>query len=294
MSSILQSVIGLKNLGNSCYMNSTLQILFSSNIFNNIIFLFLKKHPNRSKNINNMLKIYINTIIEISKLSNNNIYNPIDFKTLLGKENILFKNTQQQDAHELLVYLINEFADEKKDEKMSKLIKKLCFGKIKQYVYCFQCQNTSISYHNYFDINLQIPKKNNIDLGDCFNEEFLKVEKLDGDNKYYCSNCKTKVIASKKKEIETVPDVVFILLKRFDNNSKITTPVKIYQNIILENNKLELISTVNHYGGIHGGHYTANVKKNNCWYNANDSSINTSNMPINDPSIYIMVYQKNE
>jgi len=290
MSYILNKLVGLSNIGNTCYMNSTLQALFGSNIFNNVLFLYLKKYPNCIDNMSYMLKAYISLVIEISR-TNNSFYNPAEFKTILGKENDLFFGFQQQDAHELLVYLVNDFCDDKKSKKISQLIKKLCFGKYKQYVYCKSCRNTSITYTEFFDINLQIPNKSNITLKDCFEEEFLKIDRLDDDNKYFCNTCQTKTVANKKIEIESVPDVLFISLKRFTNNNKISTPVKICHNINLENKKLELVSTINHYGGCGGGHYTANVKKNGSWYNANDSSINNINFSLEDPSIYVMVYQ---
>jgi len=286
-------MVGLSNLGNTCYINSTLQALMGSNIFNNVLFLYLKKHPKTLDDINNTFKAYINLVIEISKIARTpqTYYTPTDFKFVIGKENNLFSGFQQQDAHELLIYLINEFCDKTNNKKISQLIQKMCFGQFNQYIYCKNCKNTSKTQYTYFDINLQIPEKSNITLKDCFEEEFIKIDRLDDDNKYYCNTCQTKTVANKKIEIDLVPDILVISLKRFKNNDKITSPVKIHHNINLENKKLELVSTINHYGGCNGGHYTANVKKNGLWYNANDSNITSINLVLDDPAFYIMIYQ---
>ena len=78
------------------------------------------------------------------------------------------------------------------------------------------------------------------------------------------------------------------------NNKKIKTPVEIYEYIILEDIKMKLVGTVNHYGGLGGGHYVSHGLRNGTWYLFNDSQYKEVEIDLKDPSIYIAIYQIDE
>ena len=63
-------------------------------------------------------------------------------------------------------------------------------------------------------------KKNNLDVLDCF-KNFVKLEKLEANNEWFCPHCKKHVRATKKMEIYNAPNILIIHLKRFKNNQKI-------------------------------------------------------------------------
>ena len=103
---------------------------------------------------------------------------------------------------------------------------------------------------------------------------FKSSEKLDDDNKYFCENCNHKNIASKRTEIMSWPNYLFIWLKRYSQNGKYIT--KNSQDIEIPLNwrhNLELQGGVIHYGNLNGGHYVYIGKNNNKWYMFNDSSV---------------------
>ncbi|VBB18726.1 ubiquitin carboxyl-terminal hydrolase 8-like [Yasminevirus sp. GU-2018] len=283
---------GFRNLGNTCYMNAGLQALLSSNVLNTALMMYLKENQQTLKQFSPMLIEYCRIIIDLLKKNQPAIYSPIEFKKTLDRVNQWFRGYQQHDSNELFLYLINDFIDETKDKGVVELIKKLCFGKYKQYVYCNECKNVVESYFNFLDVALPIPETNNPDLEDCF-KKFAKYDTLDESNKWDCPTCKKKVIAHKKMEIHEVPDVAVFTLNRFKGTTKNNTPVRIYPYIELEGKKLRLISTVNHYGGTGGGHYVAHVSRSGKWYMADDSSIREINSEsvLNDPSVYMVVYQ---
>jgi ubiquitin C-terminal hydrolase len=296
---MITNVKGFRNLGNTCYMNSALQAMLSSNILNAVLLLYIKKNPRCIDSISPILIAYCQIIMDLLKNETDQqqylgagVYVPASFKNILANENPWFKGFKQHDSNELMVYLINEFADDKKDKGMSNLIKKVCFGKYKQYVWCTECKNVVTSYFKFLDILLPVPNIENPSLEDCF-KKFAKIEKLDNDNKWMCPGCKKKVIAYKKMELSEVPEVAIFTLNRFRGTSKNITPVKIYQYIELEGKKLQLIATVNHYGDVGTGHYVSCVSRNNKWYMANDSSISDMNVEsvLNNPSVYMVVYQ---
>ena len=288
--SIVTNVVGFRNLGNTCYMNSTLQALLSSNVLNTALMLYIQKYRNHVAKFSPVLIEYCKIIIAMITDKTSSTYSPSSFKTILDSENAWFRGCEQHDANEFFLYIINEFAEEKKDKGMATLVRKLCFGKYKQYMCCAECMNVVESYFNFLDVALPIPETKNPDIGDCF-QKFAQYEILD--EKWDCPTCKKKVPVHKKMEIHEVPEIAIFTLNRFRGTSKNNTPVALYQYIDLEGKKLKLIATVNHYGGTKGGHYMAHVSRNDKWYVANDSTISESTVDsiLNDSSVYMMIYQ---
>lgn len=143
-----------------------------------------------------------------------------------------------------------------------------------------------------------------IDISECF-RAFNTPEKLDKDNEWYCNNCKTHVQAMKRLEIYRVPSILIIQLKRFKvhgySRDKISASVEfqkegldISEFVIGEDSGLyDLYAVCNHYGGLGGGHYTADcydVGSAN-WIEFNDSTVSPSK-GISHSSAYILFYRK--
>jgi len=291
---------GFQNLGNTCYMNSVLQALLSIDIIN---------YDTINNDSNDLLTEFVKMIDELKKNTSNKPYTPSKFKQELDKKKSIFRGFSQHDAHEFMEYIINEFMEcknESKSESKSNLpqtIKKMFTGTTNSYLYCSNCPNILKKEEEYITITLELYgiSKNtdlsgiskNTDLLNCF-DEFSKYERLDENNMWKCSKCETVNKAKKKLELNTVPNIVVITLKRFMNNQKINTPVEIYEYIILEDIKMKLVGTVNHYGGLGGGHYVSHGLRNGTWYLFNDSQYKEVEIDLKDPSIYIAIYQIDE
>ena len=142
---------------------------------------------------------------------------------------------------------------------------------------------------NFIQINPEIS------LVDSF--EILREEEiLDGNNEWFCENCKKKQKAIKKIEIYNSPKILIIQIKRFNHYNKINTKVNFplkdldINNYIISNKnnssiKYDLFAVANHYGSLNYGHYTAFCKNSltNKWYHYNDSMVTE----INDESLII-------
>jgi ubiquitin carboxyl-terminal hydrolase 4/11/15 len=146
--------------------------------------------------------------------------------------------------------------------------------------------------------------KVNLNLLSCL-REFKSTEELDDDNKWYCSECKEHVKASKTMELYRAPPIMIVTLKRFRSGGggnrygymgmgggfggqKLETHVDFplegldMREFVLcteqrQQSKLiyDCFAVSNHFGGVGGGHYTAFAKSvtNNKWYNYDDSRV---------------------
>jgi ubiquitin C-terminal hydrolase len=117
-----KGIKGLKNLGNSCYMNSILQVLFNTHEFKDIIIdsdLAKKLYPFVTKNISSeniknysliMEKCISTLTYQLHKLTNiiwsdsatSSVISPNEFKSIFGNKMESFRNYNQQDCHEAL------------------------------------------------------------------------------------------------------------------------------------------------------------------------------------------------
>ena len=150
---------------------------------------------------------------------------------------------------------------------------------------------------------------NKITLDDClqfFNDE----EYLDDGNKWFCSNCKNHVNASKKLEFFYLPKILCICLMRFKkknndyqkNEKYVDFPIKNlkmnkYLTIQNENNYIyDLFAVCQHYGGTRQGHYTAICKNyDEKWYCYDDSKVSPfSEEEICSNAAYILFYKRKD
>lgn len=161
-----------------------------------------------------------------------------------------------------------------------------------------------------------------ISIDDCL-DRFRIEEKLEDDNKYYCTNCKEHQETFKKMDIYRLPKILVIQLKRFNkggghgkygsirsmmgsskNSDLIDFPIEGLDmgKYLLEKDEgkeylYDLYAITNHMGSLYGGHYTAYCKNSNDnkWYYYNDSSCGpTSEKNLISNSAYVLFYRLRE
>lgn len=112
---LTSGISGLKNLGNSCYLNSILQCLSSLDLFRTWIINDesfkpqLKKNAHRFKNESVTLKL-CELFNHIWK--NYDTVSPRSLKKIMGQVCDQFQNTEQQDSHEFLNSLLDTVHEE--------------------------------------------------------------------------------------------------------------------------------------------------------------------------------------
>ena len=180
---------------------------------------------------------------------------------------------------------------------MNDLIGSLFDIGISSVIYSEETNEQSKNYNNERILSLPIKKGDNVDLNDCINE-FLKVERLDGDSKWLSEKENRQVVAYKRLILKKLPKYLIIHLKRFSyfsSSNKNNKVVKCYEKMIIEGRNYELRGIIFHSGTANGGHYISIIRLNGLWYLCNDGTITKlDNMEnyLNYGYIYLYVKQK--
>ncbi|KAM4843808.1 ubiquitin carboxyl-terminal hydrolase 36 isoform 2-T3 [Thomomys bottae] len=298
---------GLHNLGNTCFLNSTIQCLTYTPPLAN--YLLSKEHA-RSCHQGSfcMLCVMQNHIVQAFANSGNAI-KPVSFIRDLKKIARHFRFGNQEDAHEFLRYTIdamqkaclNGYAKLDRQTQATTLVHQIFGGYLRSRVKCSVCKSVSDTYDPYLDIALEIRQAANIVRA---LELFVKPDVLSGENAYMCAKCKKKVPASKRFSIHRTSNVLTLSLKRFANFSggKITKDVGYpeFLNIrpYMSQNSGDpvmygLYAVLVHSGySCHAGHYYCYVKASNGqWYQMNDSLVHSSNVKVVlNQQAYVLFY----
>lgn len=105
---------GLVNFGNTCYCNSVLQALYFCKPFREKVLAYKPPSKRKESMLTCLADLFNNVTAQKKKVG---VVAPKKFVARLRKENELFDNYMQQDAHEFLNYLLNTIADLLQSEK---------------------------------------------------------------------------------------------------------------------------------------------------------------------------------
>ena len=243
---------GLENIGNSCYMNSIIQILFNLEPFKKRYFENAIDHLNICTRDSSTC--YLCQMSKISYGLHSGIYSqkktkylpllndqkereieeyqdgirPSSFKLYFGKGNHDFSSDKQQDAFEYLGYLLEKMRKEEKKYKKFDPMKLFEFD-LETRMECNFCHLVKYTNTRTWFLTFSIDDwKNKIEETTTYTiDEALKKFLSEEIIKLICPECKKEVDWTKTQRILNYPQYLIIVLQRFvfDNNNPLKLEV---------------------------------------------------------------------
>lgn len=317
-----------RNIGNNCYLNSSLQLLTRINELKNKVFEIFnnKEYFTTNSTKGQLINEFTNLLNQIEKSKDNKLLlNPENLKRIMGDLDERYFHNNMEDANEFISIFIDGLFWEtgNKEKEVQKLLiqnekdkipyENLCkkfykrrgysflldlfYGILKFEKFCKNCDYSITKFNTYNMLELPI-----FDLAKQYNNNPLTLEIILNDYlkekiaEKPCSKCQSDEIYT-KNTIYTLPKYLMICFGRSVKNKYVYNDIQYHETFDLKGEfdkntfsyKLECV--IEHSRGATGGHYTCLCpmdKNNKIWYRFSDSSFYKVNDFHSDESIILL------
>ncbi|KAJ3439776.1 ubiquitin carboxyl-terminal hydrolase faf-x-related [Anaeramoeba flamelloides] len=253
---INQNFLGLKNLSNTCYMNSLLQQFFMIPQFREKLFSLRipttdinNNNSNQNNNHNNKKKNNIDHSnqnkkknIHLNHYNGNFLYqlqlvfanllvskkkyvNTLSFaKIFLDFTGQPIDLTKQMDVYEFLTLFLSHLENNIKSNSEKKLLKNFFGGKLINQIIIRETGKITERIEDFTAISLDVENKKN--LFDSL-DQYVQIEELSGDNQIFIKELNKKANINKRSLFLDLPKNLILHLKRFEWDFKIKNRYKI-------------------------------------------------------------------
>jgi ubiquitin C-terminal hydrolase len=319
----MEGICGLGNIGNSCYINSALQIFSQIHELND----YLLKVHNVKRKIDSVITFEWLNLYKMIRENHCSIVPNLFIDRLkhvaIQKNRPEFASGEQNDSVDFLEFMLECIHNSlnKIDETIllkrpnhpiynylgqveqteHSIVSSLFLScTINQYINAETNKNEFYRIEHEYRVALSIPEKSFVSIEDCFVETF-KEELLTGENAWFDEKDNVKKTVFKRSCLCYTPKILILHMKRWrmnlsKKNIKIETPIVLDISrftLSKEPCKYELFGIINHQGTIEYGHYYTYIQKNKQWFSLNDNFIQTiSEENIIHESNYCLFYRK--
>lgn len=306
---IQQIGAGLNNLGNTCFLNAVLQCL----TYTPPLAAYFKagSHQGSCRSVGFCAMCALESHVKQALSARGRVISPNQLVKNLRCISRSFQMGRQEDSHEYMRYLIEalqkscplEAHANASSSSHRNFIQRIFGGRLRSQVKCTQCSHSSNTYDPFLDLSLDIVKAESLLKALA---RFTAIEVLDGNNKYHCSKCKTKVRAHKQFTINNAPHVLTVQFKRFSSSGgcggKIDKRVQFDRSFNLMpfvnggkegGLRYSLYAVLVHSGwSTHSGHYFCFVRTaTDIWHKLDDNRVSqVSEKSVLEQKAYILFY----
>lgn len=199
------SMVGLINLGATCYLNALLQMLFHLNGFRRVVYAL----PVSTEEVHNSTTLAMQKTFSCLQNDQTAVHTR-DLTAAFGW-NVRDAFTQQ-DVQEMMRVLMDKLEEKAKGTSVDGAIKKLFAGQYRSFIRCTNVDYMSAREEDFYDLQLDV--KGCTTLNESF-KKYVEKEMLINDNQYDAGE-HGKQDAEKGVVFTEFPPILTIHLKRFD------------------------------------------------------------------------------
>lgn len=259
--------VGLNNQGATCYLNSLLQLYFTTKVFRDLVFQIPTEGTKG-------VPLALQRIFYLLLLANQPV-ETMELTKLFGWDSL--DAFTQHDVQELNRVLMDRLEHAMKGTNLKDQLIRTFVGKMKLYIRCVNVPYELSREEDFWDIQLNVKGFKNLR---ALFENYIEVEMLEGENKYQAGEEHGYQEAKKGVVFRSFPPVLHLQLKRFEYDFMVDDLVKIddrYEfpdrinlapyldeelpaEVRGENWHYKLHGVLVHQGSISNGHYYAMIK----------------------------------
>ena len=220
--------LGLKNLGCVCYMLATLQQFYCTPAFRYGILMANDEVQSdvvevKGRKIDDNYFHQFQRMMAYLDSSERRDFSPLDFclsyKDYSGQPlNVMI----QQDADEFLKFLVDKVEVSLKKSPLIGILNSVYLGKICNVIKCKGCGFVKTNEENFYNLSLEVKNMQNT------TESLDKLIESETISDYTCDSCKNKVDISKTALLKSLPNVLFLSLKKMCFDLELLINIKIH------------------------------------------------------------------
>ena len=244
--SVAPALTGLKNLGNTCYMNAVVQCINNTPSLSDFFvsesyqdFINYESELSRGEAVQELA-----AAVKVLWSGHYRSVALYDLKDVMGRQHGRFRGSAQQDAHEFLMYLLNFLHEDLNEERRKQPLKEqendgvpdaraaklawddfkgsnrsfilnLFWGQHKSTLRCSRCGNQSVKFETFSHLSVPMPARSSrCSLHECI-QLYVAGDTISG---WTCPKCKSSIEATKRLDLWRLPPVLIIHIQRFYND----------------------------------------------------------------------------